>query len=325
MQSLLSSLLALFMLALPAASWSQVYPNKPIRLIVTYAAGGITDIIARSVAVRMTEDLGQPIVVENNTGASGNIGSEFVARAAPDGYTLLLGASGPLAVNPSMMSSMPFDPIKDLAPIALLATSPGVLVINPQVPANSLKELMTLIKANPGKFSYSSSGNGGIPHLSGELFNLMTGLDVAHIPYRGDAPAMNDVVGGRVQMSFPAPGSILPLLKAGKVKAIAVGSMARSAALPDVPTLNEAGVPGYNMVGWFSLFAPAGTPPDLIRRLNAAATKALADPTLRRQFVDLGLDVAEQMTPEQFGQFHRTEIANFAKVVKAAKITQTAN
>lgn len=316
---------AWLLLALPYAVMAQAYPSKPIKLVVTYAAGGITDIIARSVASRMAASLGVPIVIENKTGASGNIGGESVVRSPADGYSLLLGASGPLAVNPSLLSSMPYDPVKDLTPITLLASSPGVLVINNQVPASNVRELLTLIRTNPGKFSYASSGNGGIPHLSGELLKLLTGLDITHIPYRGDSPAMQSVLGGQVQMSFPAPGSALSLVKSGALKALAVGGIRRSAALPEVPTLQEAGVPGYDLVGWFSLFAPAGTPAGVISRLHAAALKALEDPGLRQQFVDLGLDIPAPMSPEEMGNYLKSETAKFARLVKAAKITQSVN
>lgn len=323
MKKLLTALslgLSLALLVLPLGAVAQSYPSRPIKLVVTYATGGITDIIARSVAAKMSVSLGQPIVVENKTGASGNIGGEAVVRAPADGYTLLLGASGPLAVNPSLMASMPFDPVKDLTPIGLLATSPGVLVVGPQVPANNVKDLIALVRSSPGKFSYASSGNGGIPHLSGEQFKMMTGLDITHIPYRGDAPAINDVMGGQVQIGFPAPGSALPLIKAGRVKALGVGAAARTAALPDVPTISEAGVPGYALIGWFSIFGPAGTPGDIVKRLNVEMRKALDDPQIRRQFLDLGIDAAEPMSPEQFGQFHKAEIAKFSKLVRSANI-----
>ena len=254
------------------------YPTKPIRIVVPFPAGGTTDILARAVAQRLTETLGQPVVVDNRPGAGGNIGAELVAKAAPDGYTLLMGTVGTHAINASLYAKMPYDHVRDFAPVILVAGVPNVLVINPALPVNSVQELIAYGKANPGKLNFASSGNGTSIHLSAELFKTMTGVQMAHVPYKGSAPALVDLMGGQVQLMFDNLPSALPQIKAGKLKALAVTSAQRSSALPDVPTVIESGLPGFEASSWFGLLAPAGTPKDIIAKLNGEVAKWLATP-----------------------------------------------
>ena len=291
------------------------YPTKPIRLIVPFPPGGATDILARAVAQRWTEALGQSVVVENRPGAGGNIGSDLVAKASPDGYTLLMGTVGTHAINASLYPSMPYDHVKDFAPVILVAGVPNVMEVNPGVPAKTVQEFIAYAKANPGKINFASSGNGTSIHLSGELFKVMTGVQMTHVPYKGSAPALTDLIGGQVQVMFDNLPPSLPHIKAGKLRALAVTSAARTPALPDVPTVAESGVPGFEASSWFGVLAPAGTPRPIIDRLNAEVAKWLATPEAKERMVSLGAN-AMGGSPEDFAAHIRAETAKWAKVVK---------
>src|SRR5512140_1202101 len=278
MELMRKMLLLLALLAPTLGAQAQSYPSKPIRLVCPFPPGGAVDIASRAVAHELTQILGQPVTVDNRPGAGGNIGAEITAKSAPDGYTLLMTTSGIMGINPALYSKLPFDPIKDFAPISMLVSLNNVLVLHPSVPAKSVQEVIALAKAQPGKLTYASSGNGTSIHLSGELFKTMTGVDMLHIPYKGSAPAVTDLLGGQVNMMFDNIPSSLPHIKAGKLRALAVTGAKRSQLLPDLPTIAEAGVPGYESYVWFGVVAPAGTPSSIVQRLNAAIAKAAAAP-----------------------------------------------
>ena len=300
---------------LATGAWGQAYPAKPIRLVVPFPAGGTTDILARAVGQKLTEAWGQPVVVDNRPGAGGNIGAELVAKAAPDGYTLLMGTVGTHAINASLYAKMPYDHIKDFAPVILVAGVPNVLVVNPAVPVNSVQELIAYAKANPGRLNFASSGSGTSIHLSGELFKVMAGVQMTHIPYKGSAPALQDLIGGQVQLMFDNLPSALPQIKGGKLRALAVTSATRAAALPDVPTVAEAGLPGFEASSWFGVLAPAGTPVAIIARLNAEIAKWLASPEAREKLASQGANAAGG-SPEDFAKHIAAETAKWQKVVK---------
>ena len=300
---------------LATGAWGQAHPAKPIRLVVPFPAGGTTDILARAVGQKLTEAWGQPVVVDNRPGAGGNIGAELVAKAAPDGYTLLMGTVGTHAINASLYAKMPYDHIKDFAPVILVAGVPNVLVVNPAVPVNSVQELIAYAKANPGRLNFASSGSGTSIHLSGELFKVMAGVQMTHIPYKGSAPALQDLIGGQVQLMFDNLPSALPQIKGGKLRALAVTSAARAAALPDVPTVAEAGLPGFEASSWFGVLAPAGTPVAIIARLNAEIAKWLASPEAREKLASQGANAAGG-SPEDFAKHIAAETAKWQKVVK---------
>ena len=291
------------------------YPTKPIRIVVPFPAGGTTDILARAVAQKLTETLGQSVVVDNRPGAGGNIGAELVAKSPPDGYTLLMGTVGTHAINASLYAKMPYDHVKDFVPVILVAGVPNVLVVNPSVPANSVPELIAYIKANPGKVNFASSGSGTSIHLAGELFKTMAGVSMTHVPYKGSAPAVTDLIGGQVQLMFDNLPSALPQIKAGKLRALAVTSTQRASALPDVPTVAEAGLPGFDATSWFGLLAPAGTPKDVVAKLNAEVAKWLATPEAREKLASQGAIAAGQ-SPEDFTRHIAAETAKWQKVVK---------
>jgi tripartite-type tricarboxylate transporter receptor subunit TctC len=291
------------------------YPNRSIRLVVPFPAGGTTDVLARAAAQKLTESLGQAVVVDNRPGAGGNIGAELVAKAAPDGYTLLMGTVGTHAINPSLYPKMPYDHVRDFAPIILVAGVPNVLVINTTLPVNSVQELIAYAKANPGKVNFASSGNGTSIHLSGELFKSMAGVQMTHIPYKGSAPALMDLIGGQVQVMFDNLPSALPQIKAGKLKALAVTSRERAAVLPDVPTLAESGLPGFEASSWFGLLAPAGTPQPVIAKLNGDVAKWLASPEAKEKLLSQGANAAGG-SPADFARHIAAETAKWQKVVK---------
>jgi tripartite-type tricarboxylate transporter receptor subunit TctC len=291
------------------------YPSKPIRLVVPFPPGGTTDILARAVAKRLTETWGQQVIVDNRPGAGGNIGADLVAKAAPDGYTLLMGTVGTQAINPGLYARMPYDAQRDFAPVILVGGVPNVLEVNPLVPVHTVRELIAYARANPGKLNFASSGNGTSIHLSGELFKAMTGVAMTHVPYKGSAPALADLVGGQVQLMFDNLPSSLGLIKGGRLRAIAVTSAARAAALPDVPTIAEAGVPGYEAASWFGVLAPAKTPVPIVDRLNATIGAWLATPGAKAQLQAEGA-VAAGGTPAEFARFIARETAKWARVVK---------
>ncbi|MDF3831677.1 tripartite tricarboxylate transporter substrate binding protein [Cupriavidus basilensis] len=296
------------------------YPTKPITLIVPFSAGGTTDILARIVGLQLGKALGQPVVIDNRPGAGGNIGASLAAKAPGDGYTLFMGTIGTHAINQSLYSKLPFDPVKDFAPITRVAMVPNIVVVNPKVPVNNVKELIAYVKANPDKLSYGSSGSGSSMHLSGELFNSMTGLHIQHIPYKGSAPAVNDLLGNQIGLMFDNMPSSYPHVKAGKLRAIAVTSAKRSPALPNVPTVAESGVPGYEATSWFALYATGGTPQPIVDRLNAEVVKILAMPEVQKQMADQGAEPHPEK-PAQLAAFMKLEAAKWAKVVKASGAT----
>lgn len=318
-RALLGAMLAAA-LALPAAAMAaDAFPAKPIRLVVPYAAGGAVDIVARAVGQKMSAQLGQPIVVDNRPGASTNIGMEYVARSAPDGYTIMM-ASNSLATNAALFPKLPFDPARDFAPVARVGQASLVLVVPARSGIVSLKSLIAQAQANPGKLSYASAGNGSSGHLAGALFQEAAHIDVLHVPYKGGAPAITDLLGERISFMPINPLEVLPHIRSGSLRAIAVASDARSPLLPDVPTSREQGLPGFTASVWWGLVAPARTPLPVIQRLNEAANAALADPAVRSQLTQLGVSIVSG-TPEAFGQFVRGETTIWGGVIRKAGIT----
>jgi tripartite-type tricarboxylate transporter receptor subunit TctC len=306
--------------ALPAIALAQAYPTKPVTIIVPWPPGGPSDIAARPMAKALTEDMKQTFIIDNRGGAGGNIGSAMVAKAPPDGYTLLITSSAPIVINPSLYKSMPFDPPKDLAPITNLLRVPLILAVNPSVPAKNLQELIAYVNSQKGKAQYASSGNGTPQHLTAELFKSVAKLDMIHVPYKGSAPAITDLVGGHVPIMFDSAIAILPQIKAGKVRAIAITSAKRSAILPDVPTFNEAGLKGFESYAWYGFFAPAKTPKDIITKLNTEALKIMKQPEWQKILAETGSENVGE-SPEQFGEFMKAEAAKRAKVVKDSGAT----
>ena len=302
-------------LAFAAAALAQPYPAKPIKIIVPYPPGGSSDILARSVGQKLTETLGQVVVVENKPGATGNIGADFVAKSPPDGYTLLLADIGSLAIAPSVTASLPFDPVKDFAAVVMVAYSPHLLALNPAVPANSVKELVALLKAKPDSLNFAVSGVGGANHLAGIDFAARTGVKWTYIPYKGGSQAITDLMAGHAQVMFNGMLATYPAVKDGKLKAIAISSAKRFAAAPDVPTVAESGVPGFETGSWQGIVAPAGTPPDVVKKLHDAVTAILATTEMKEKLIASGAEVRPQSS-ERFGAFIRDEKARWAKVVK---------
>lgn len=296
------------------------YPNRPITLIVPSAPGGTTDFTARLIAEPLSRVLGQPVVVENKGGASGNIGGQAVALAKPDGYTLLVAYSGYQVGNPHLFKKAPWDPIKDFSPVAFLTRAPQVIVATPGLPVNDLKELTAYAKANPGKLNYASSGNGSIQHISAELLKQITGTRMAHIPYKGAGPAVQDLMAGQVDLFITTPASVIGQIKGDKLKALAVTSTTRLSALPNVATAGEQGIKNFNIDSWFALYAPAGTPPDVVKKLNTEINKILARPEVQKKAEDSGTFV-EQMTPAQLATFTKKEYDFWGKVIQNASIT----
>lgn len=305
--------------AVATAAVTPGYPARPLRWIVAFPAGGGTDLVARTLAPRLTELLGQQVVVENRVGAAGVIGAELAARATPDGYTLLFGTSGALGVLPLLSAKLPFDTVRDFVPISMLAVIPQLLVVNPALPAQSVKELIALAKSTPGKLNYASSGVGSPNHIAAELFGAMAGITMTHVPYKGAAPSIADLLGGQVQLLINPIQALVPHVKSGKLRALGVGSATRSVALPDVPTIAEAGLPGYEYVLWYGMFAPKQTPGPIVKRLHAHVASILAQPDIVRQFASQGVD-ARSATPEEFVRYMRAESDRLARVIKSAKI-----
>ena len=308
---------ALFTLGLAAPVAAQNYPTKPIRLICPFTPAGSVDIASRAIANELTRTLGQPVTVENRPGAGGNLGGEAAARSAPDGYTIFMSTSGIQAINPALYAKMNFDPNKDLVPIAPLVSLNNVLVLHPGVKANSVREVIALAKAEPGKIAYASSGSGTSIHMSAAMFTQLTQTDMIHIPYKGSGPALVDLLAGQVQLMFDNIPSSLPHIKSGKLHALATTGAKRDPALPDLPTIAEAGVPGYESGVWFGLMAPAGTPKDVIARLNADAVKGAKSPDFVKRMTELGYNIIPG-TPEQMAEMIRVEIARWTPIVKAS-------
>jgi len=302
-----------------AAAHAEAYPARPIRMIVAYPPGGGTDIVGRMVAQKLGEALGQSVVVENRGGASGNIGTEFAARAAPDGYTILMGNVAPNAINVSLFRQLPFDPVADFVPVSLVASTPNILVVYPSTPARTVREVTALAKAKPGTLNFASAGVGSSSHLAGELFRILAGADIVHVPYKGAGPAMVDVLSGQVQLYFATMPAAMPHVKSGKLAPVAVTSAKRSHALPELPTIAESGVPGYEASTWYGLLAPAHTPGAVITRLHEGVVKILANPALHEKLAEQGFEPVGS-SPEEFGAHINSEITKWSKVIHDAGI-----
>ena len=304
----------LIALVVTADAFAQSYPVKPIRLVLPYPPGGGTDVIARPLAQKLTEQLGQQVIVDNRGGAGGNIGMEFVAKSPADGYTLLFALTAQYAVNPSLYPKLPYDPVRDYAPISLLANAPYLLVVHPALPAKSVAELVTLVKARPGQLSYSSSGNGSGAHLAGEMLRSLAHVEIVHVPYKGAGPAMPDLIAGQVQLSFITYTVAGPHIKTGRLRALGVTTAKRSPTLPDLPAIGET-VAGYDSAVWYGFAAPAGTPPEIVSKLNTEVLRVLAAPDFRSRIT---LEAVSPIgsTPEEFGSFMKSEIVRWAKVVR---------
>jgi tripartite-type tricarboxylate transporter receptor subunit TctC len=309
--------LGAFAILVPAAAPAQTYPAKPIRLVVPFPAGGSLDVVARAIGQKLTEAWGQPVVIDNRPGAGGNIGADLVAKSPADGYTILEGALSTHAVNVSLYGKLPYDPVRDFEPITLVAVTPNVLVLNPSVPANSVKELIAYAKANPGKLSFGSGSNGSAGHLAGELFKIEAGVDMVHVPYKGAAPAMQDLLAGRTQLMFDNLANAMQQVRAGKLKALAVTTAHRSALVPDLPTLAEAGLPGFDISTWWGFLAPAGTPKEIVAKWNAEVIRILNTPEMKAFFAQQGAEPSPT-SPEEFAALIRREIPKYAKIVKAS-------
>jgi tripartite-type tricarboxylate transporter receptor subunit TctC len=310
-----SACAALFLSGPAEAAAAQGYPTKPIRFVVPFAPGGSTDTLARTLGVKVSESLDQQVVIDNRTGANGNIGMEIVAKAPPDGHTIVLGYIANVAIGPSLYDKLPFDPVKDYEPITLIATSPNVLVAHPSVQAKSLKELIALAKTKPGQINYASASVASVGHLTGELLGQLAGIKMTHVAYKGSGQAVTDLLGGHIQLMFSGFSSTLPHIKAGRLRALAQTGEKRSGALPDVPTIAESGFPKFEATAWYGVHAPAKTPKPIVARLNSEFVKALNMPDVRERLTSLGFEIAAS-TPEFYGNYIRSEIQKWAKVVK---------
>ena len=310
---------AFVFLPLVASVHAQNYPTKAVRLIVGFPAGGTSDIMARLTGQKLSEAWGQTFIIDNRPGAGGNIGTELVAKAAPDGYTLLVSPGSTLTSNPAVYSKVPFDTVRDFAPVTMIAGVPNALVVHPSVPVKNVKELIALAKASPGQLAYASTGAGQSTHLSAELLKTSAGINLIHVPYKGSAPALTDIVAGQVSVMFDNLPSVLPFIKSGRLKPLAVSSAARSRALPEVPTVAESALPGFDVTVWFGVLAPAATSRDTVNRLNAEIVKAIKTPDMRERFTQQGADPIGN-TPEDFAAVIKRDLAKWAKVVKDANI-----
>jgi tripartite-type tricarboxylate transporter receptor subunit TctC len=309
--------LALALLAFASLARADDYPSKPIRFVVPYPAGGPLDTVARLLGQKVSESMKQPIIVDNRPGAGGNIGADFVAKAAPDGYTILMGAVATHAINPTLYSHIPYDPVADFMPVTQVASTPNVLVVNPSLPAKNVREFIAYAKANPGKLNFGSGSTGSAGHLAGELFKTMAGVDMTHVPYKGAGPAMQDLVAGQIQLMFDNLASSLGQIRAGKVRALAVTTAKRTSLAPDLPTIAESGLPGFDINTWFGVFVPAKTPQPIVDRLHAEFTRALAMPDVRQKMIDLGAEPVGS-TPAEFAALIRSEKDKYARVIKAS-------
>ena len=313
-------LMAMGFLMLPAwaaTAAAQAYPVKPIRIIVPFPVGGIADIYARLIGARISDSWGQPVIIENRTGAGGNIGADLVAKSAPDGHALVMGSFGTHAVNVSLFAKLPYDPVRDFAPVILVLEAEGLLVVHPSVPVHSVPELIAFARARPGALTFASAGLGTASHLAGELFKTMARIEMVHVPYKGNVPAISDLLGGQTSLIFATMPTVLPQVKAGKLRALATIGSVRSAATPEPPTVAEAALPGFDVSNWIGLFAPAGTPPEIVRRLNGEVARIMLSPEIQVRLPNEGARFAAN-TPEQFGAFVRSEIAKWAPIVKAS-------
>jgi tripartite-type tricarboxylate transporter receptor subunit TctC len=318
MQRTLAALLAVAALAFSAGAQAQPYPHKPIRIIVPFAVGGIADTFARVIGQQMTDAWGQPVVVENRAGAGGNIGADAVAKSPADGYTLVMGNIGTHAVNPFLIRNMPFDPLKDFVPIAHVLDAEGLLVVHPSLPVKSVPELIAYAKSKPGELSYASGGMGTTSHLAGELFKSMAGVQMIHVPYKGNTPAITDVMGGQAQMIFATMPTVIQQARAGRLRPVAVLGAARVKAIPEVPTIAET-LPGFEVSNWIGLFAPAGTPQDIVMKLNAEVQKIMRSPDVEKRLETEGAKFIAT-TPESFAAFQRAEADKWGKAIRDAGI-----
>ncbi len=319
MKTILSlALLTASALSIPAQA-ATAFPTKPIRIIVAYTPAGTTDILARAIGQKMSETWGQPVIIDNRAGAAGNIGTEVAARATPDGHTLLMGTAGTHGINVSLYRKLSWHPVNDFAPVSLSAMVPNIMVVNNALPVKNVREFVAHVKANPGKLSYGSPGNGSTAHLSMELFKSMTGSTIVHIPYKGSAGVLTDVMGGQIAVTIDNMPPYIPQVKAGKIRALAVSTNKRSSAMPDLPTIAEAGVPGYEAGAWFGLLAPAGTPKAVVALLSAESARIIKLPDVSKRVSELGAEPVGS-TPEQFAELIKTEIAKWAKVIKDANV-----
>src|SRR5438105_8327266 len=316
---IIKAILIAALLVASTASSAQSYPSKPIHIIVPYPAGGTSDILARTIGQRLSESFGQPVIVENKPGANGNVGADLVAKAPADGYMLLLADIGALVISPSVYPTLPFDPVKDFAPVTMVAYSPHILVVHPSVPAASVKELVDLAKSKPGKLNFAISDVGGVPHLAAVDFAMRTGIDWTYIPYKGGAQAIADVAGGQADVTLNGMLATYPLVQGGRLKLLAVSSARRMSAIPDVPTIAESGVPGFETGSWQGIVAPAGTPSDVIAKLNSTVITILSSAEMRANLARQGAEVRTN-SPEDFANFIRAEKAKWAKVVKDANV-----
>jgi tripartite-type tricarboxylate transporter receptor subunit TctC len=303
--------------ALPASA--QGYPAKPMRLIVPYPPGGPTDLVGRTIGQKLTAAWGQQVLVENRAGAASAVGTEVAARAPADGYTLLLGTSAGFCINPALGGKLPYDAERDFAPISLLVVNPQILVVHPSLPVSSVKSLIALAKSRPGQINYASVGNASPQHLGMEMLKRMAGIDMVHVPYKGTAPAVTDILAGNVSLMFNSMPSVLPQVEAGRLRGIAVGSAKRSPAAPAIPTVAEAGLPGFEYVTWYGLFAPSGTPREIVNRLHGQVVKILADPELAQRFAGQGAE-PQSTTPEQLAQYRRSEFERWRKLIAELKL-----
>jgi tripartite-type tricarboxylate transporter receptor subunit TctC len=306
-------------LACGGANAADQYPSKPVRIVVSFSAGGPTDTVARVMGARMAELLGQQFLIENKAGAGGNIGADLVAKSPPDGYTLLMATVSTHAINPGLYKKMPYDPVRDFTPIGQVGVTPTLLGVNPAVPATDVKSLIALVKANPGKYTYGSSGLGSILHLCGEQFKASAGgLNIVHVPYRGSAPMMGDLIAGQITMAFDATPTALPQAQSGAIRAIGAGMAERMRVLPNLPTLQEQGLKGFECYTWNAILAPANTPPPIVAQLNEAMNKALADPVVFARLQEVGIDPTPDSTPERVAEFIKAELTKWTPIIKAS-------
>ena len=314
----------LLVLSLAAAAGTcahaQTYPEKALRVVVPFAPGGSTDIVGRIMTQRLSERIKQPVVLDNRGGGGGNIGSDMVAKAPPDGYTLLIGTVGSLTINPSLYKRMPYDPLKDLTPIAYFGSTPNVLVVHSSLPVKSVRELITLARSKPGQLNYASAGTGGSVHLAAELFKSLAKVDMVHVPYKGSGPALVDLLGGQTQLMFSTMPPALPHVKSGRLRALGMTGAKRSPLVPDLPTIAEAGLPGYEITQWWGLLGPAGMPAAIVTRINSDVNAILQQPEVKERFASAGADTAPN-TPAWFASYMKSEVAKWAKVVKASGAT----
>ena len=317
--AIFAGMVAAFVLGSAGVKAEDKYPSKPVRIVVSFSAGGPTDTVARVMGAKMADLLGQQFVVENKVGAGGNIGADLVAKAQPDGYTLLMATVSTHAINPGLYKNMPYDPVRDFAPIGQVGVTPTLLGVHPSVPATDVKSLVAVIKENPGKFTYGSSGLGSILHLCGEQFKALAGgINIVHVPYRGSAPMMSDLVGGQISMAFDATPTAMPQAQSGAIRAIGAGMATRMRAMPELPTLQEQGLKGFECYTWNAILAPADTPQPIVERLSEAINKALDDPAVFKRLQEAGIDPTPGSTPKQAAAFIKAELAKWAPIIKAS-------